>query len=94
MIDNETRILGMHADYESLKIKFSKLQSGMIKVEKEIEFIVNNLIYLSDHLRYPLRVKTVCDMCNGTGKLYISPISDCGQDNTCLDCKSTGFLWK
>lgn len=86
----EERLKGMQADYKTLKEKVYSMEKYQ---DERMEIIFHHLELILNILQLNMRNKYKCMKCEGYGHIYISPISDCGQDNKCIECNGTGEIW-
>jgi hypothetical protein len=62
-------------------------------VESQKEQHGEDIKYLFAHLELKQPKKRECMECGGMGKKECHPISDCGQDYTCLACAGKGYRY-
>lgn len=86
----EDELKFMKTDFISLQKDMHEKNSYLMKLIDEMKEHIAYL-YCKQELKIPQR-KT-CKECSGTGTFYISPISDCGQPNSCPSCYGMGFKY-
>lgn len=72
-----------------------QLQSQAADTSDFREFVLENLKIIMISIGLNLRKKHNCIPCEGSGRIYASPITDAGQDNfgKCLICYGRGYIW-
>lgn len=86
----EEKFRQLQYDYANIKDELYRL---IKEKDSEIDFLKENLRFVLNKLDMKFRSRCRCSPCEGTGAFYISPISDCGQSNVCMDCKGKGYIW-
>jgi len=86
----EQELLLLKRDMENLR---NEANSNSKEIFTILDKLYGNLEVVMNKLQLNIRDKYTCSQCEGYGTIYISPISDCGQDNKCTKCCGKGYYW-
>lgn len=76
-----------------IKSVHKELREIYALVEFQKEQYQEDVKYLFAHLELKQPKKRTCMECDGKGRTECHPISDCGQDYTCLACAGKGYRY-
>lgn len=87
-LEDELKLLKM--DYQTLQ-KHTREEINCL--DRLVRDMREHIAYIYGKLELKIPERKRCVECDGRGKVYISPIMDCGQSNDCKHCHGFGFRY-
>ena len=77
-------------DYQTLQKNTREEINGLDRIIRDMR---EHIAFIYGKLELKIPERKHCMECDGRGEVYISPIMDCGQSNSCQHCNGFGFRY-